>query len=109
MGYSRTRYTQDFKDNAVAMYYEIRNAKKVADNLGVSHYAVQSWIKKANERKQPQATSDINPLLLSMAQGNDLTPYIGKDITKMQPREIYAFLRLLNIHGKITTTNTIEL
>lgn len=109
MGYSGTRYTQEFKDSAVRMYNEIRNAKKVADNLGVSHYAVQSWIKKANERKQPQATSDINPLLLSMAQGNDLTPYIGKDITKMLPREIYAFLRLLNIHGKITTTFTIEL
>ena len=25
--------------------------KKVADNLGVSHYAVQSWIKKANEQR----------------------------------------------------------
>lgn len=107
MGYSGTRYSQEFKDSAVRMYNEIRNAKKVADNLGVSHYAVQSWIKKANECNKP--VGDINPLLKNMAQGNDLTPFIGKDITKMQPREIYAFLRLLNIHGTLTTTNTIEL
>lgn len=107
MGYSGTRYSQEFKDSAVRMYNEIRNAKKVADNLGVSHYAVQSWIKKANEQRKPNG--EINPLLLNMAQGNNLTPFIGKDITKMQPREIYAFLRLLNIHGTLTTTNTIEL
>jgi len=107
MGYPGTRYTQDFKDNAVLMYNEIRNAKKVAERLGVSHYAVQSWIKKANQQNKP--TGEINPLLVNMAQGNDLTPFIGKDITKMQPREIYAFLRLLNIHGTLTTTNTIEL
>ena len=101
-----TRYTQDFKDNAVLMYNEIRNAKKVAEQLGVSHFAVCSWIKKANANKQ---TEGINPLLLNMAQGNDLTPFVGKDITKMQPREIYAFLRLLNIHGKITTKTIIDL
>lgn len=106
MGYPGTRYTQDFKDNAVLMYKEIRNAKKVAEQLGVSHFAVCSWIKKANANKQ---TEGINPLLLNMAQGNDLTPFVGKDITKMQPREIYAFLRLLNIHGKITTKTIIDL
>lgn len=106
MGYSGTRYTQDFKDNAVLMYNEIRNAKKVAERLGVSHFAVCSWIKKANANKQIEG---INPLLLNMAQGNDLTPFVGKDITKMQPREIYAFLRLLNIHGKITTKTIINL
>lgn len=106
MGYSGTRYTQDFKDNAVLMYNEIRNAKKVAERLGVSHFAVCSWIKKANANKQIEG---INPLLLNMAQGNDLTPFVGKDITKMQPREIYAFLRLLNIHGKITTKTIIDL
>ena len=83
MGYPGTRYTQDFKDNAVLMYKEIRNAKKVAEQLGVSHFAVCSWIKKANANKQ---TEGINPLLLNMAQGNDLTPFVGKDITKMQPR-----------------------
>lgn len=106
MAYPGTRYTQDFKDKAVLMYNEIRNAKKVAEQLGVSHFAVCSWIKKANANKQ---TEGINPLLLNMAQGNDLTPFVGKDITKMQPREIYAFLRLLNIHGKITTKTTIDL
>lgn len=106
MGNPGTRYTQDFKDNAVLMYKEIRNAKKVAEQLGVSHFAVCSWIKKANANKQ---TEGINPLLLNMAQGNDLTPFVGKDITKMQPREIYAFLRLLNIHGKITTKTIIDL
>ena len=106
MAYPGTRYTQDFKDSAVLMYNEIRNAKKVAEQLGVSHYAVCSWIKKANANKQ---TEGINPLLLNMAQGNDLTPFVGKDITKMQPREIYAFLRLLNIHGKITTKTIIDL
>lgn len=106
MGYPGTRYIQDFKDNAVLMYKEIRNAKKVAEQLGVSHFAVCSWIKKANANKQ---TEGINPLLLNMAQGNDLTPFVGKDITKMQPREIYAFLRLLNIHGKITTKTIIDL
>lgn len=106
MAYPGTRYTQDFKDNAVLMYNEIRNAKKVAEQLGVSHFAVCSWIKKTNANKQ---TEGINPLLLNMAQGNDLTPFVGKDITKMQPREIYAFLRLLNIHGKITTKTIIDL
>ena len=61
MGYRGTRYTQDFKDIAVLMYKEIRNAKKVAEQLGVSHFAVCSWIKKSKCKQANRGHQPIAP------------------------------------------------
>lgn len=120
-------YTQEFKDKAVMMYIDGKSSQDVGKELGISHMTVQAWVKKSGfetrkrgrhtdfEEKQDAPLSakqnvslsvpltskktegDINPLLLSMADGNDLSAFVGKEICKMTPREIYKFLELLNI------------
>lgn len=123
-----TNYPQETKDKAVEMYIDGKTAKEVSDAIGCSLDSVLLWTKKAgfdtrwrgNSRKvqedpiMPTVScspdkQQINPLLLSLAGENDLTPYIGKEITKMQPREIFKFLELLNIQGKLTLKQTITL
>ena len=124
-------YTQEFKDKAVMMYIDGKSSQDVGRELGISHMTVQAWVKKSGfetrkpgrhtdaEEKQvvsmsaplpPKKTDgDINPLLLSMADGNDLSAFVGKEICKMTPREIYKFLELLNIKGDLMIVQKIRL
>lgn len=44
-----------------------------------------------------------------MADGNDLSAFVGKEICKMTPREIYKFLELLNIKGDLMVVQKIRL
>ena len=110
---AQLRYTEEFKERACVLYAELQSSKKVAAILGCSHYAVQQWVKQATKKSAPipnnRQTDGINPLLLKMANGNDLTPFIGKDITKMQPREIWDFLRAINVKGDIIIEQRIKL
>ena len=60
MGYPGTRYTQDFKDNAVLMYKEIRNAKKSSRAIRCITFCSllldkKSKCKQANRGHQPIA------------------------------------------------------
>ena len=123
------KITKEFKDSAVEMYIENQNASEVAKELGVSRESLLNWVKAAGfeVNTKPRKTSScqetasapqsdiknediqINSLLLNMAQGNDLTPFVGKDITKMNPREIFKFLELLNIEGTITIKQKVRL
>ena len=116
MGRKGKRYTQAEKQEVMRLVDEGYKYKEISEMTGVSTSTIDSW-KYGRYKKRgllitpPTQTtgSVINKYLLEMANGNDLTPYIGKDITKMMPREIYAFLRLLNLRGKLTTTSSIEL
>lgn len=113
-------YTKEFKDKAVEMYIDCQSGREVAKELGISAGTILSWVKAAGfaskkEESAPAETStkqenpQINPLLLNMAQGNDLTAFVGKDITKMQPREIFKFLELLNIKGTLIVEQKVKL
>jgi len=128
---AKSTYSQEFKDKAVMMYIDGKSSMEIGKELGVSHMSVQAWVKKAGfetrrpgknngaEEKQtvsmsaplpPKKTdNDINPLLLSMADGNDLSAYVGKEICKMSPREIYKFLELLNIKGDLVVVQKVRL
>lgn len=112
-------YPEEMRANAVALYKECGNMSEVARVLGVSDYTVQRWLHKAGVKHYrflategkttPANQGDINPLLLSMADGNDLTKWQGRDITTMQPREIYAFLKDINIHGQLFVNQKITI
>lgn len=112
-------YPKEMRDQAVELYKKCENMSQVARELGVSDYTVQRWLHKAGiknyrflaleERTTPANQGDINPLLLSMADGNDLTKWQGRDITTMQPREIYAFLKDINIHGQLFVNQKITI
>lgn len=128
---AKSIYSQEFKDKAVMMYIDGKSSKEVGDELGISHMSVQAWVKKAGfETRRPgknngaeekqvvsmsaplppkKADGDINPLLLSMADGNDLSAFVGKEICKMSPREIYKFLELLNIKGDLVVVQKVRL
>ena len=128
---AKSTYTQEFKDKAVMMYIDGKSSMEIGKELGVSHMSVQAWVKKAGfetrrpgkntgvEERQvvsmsaplpPRKTDNgINPLLLSMADGNDLSSFVGKEICKMSPREIYKFLELLNIKGDLMVVQKVRL
>lgn len=123
-------YPQEFKDKAVMMYIDGKSSADIGKELGCSHMAVQAWVKKSGfetrsrgkrtaveegntslkEQNAPKKECNgINPLLLSMADGNDLSAFIGKEICKMSPREIYKFLELLNIKGDLMVVQRVKL
>lgn len=70
----------------------------------------EETIKSDAPSVKPNLSSDsINPLLLSMADGNDLSAFVGKEICRMSPREIYKFLELLNIKGDLVVVQKVRL
>lgn len=122
-------YPQETKDRAVEMYIDGKSAKEVADTVGCSLQAVLTWTREAGFDVRPKggevkakdhATTppakncqkdrkQINPLLLNLAGDNDLTPYIGKEIVKMTPREIFEFLELVGVEGEIVIKQRVKL
>lgn len=108
---ARINYTEEQKHEALELYEQLKNAKAVAELTGIHHQTVCRWVSISKAEKQPKASADkeINPNLLRLAGGNDLTAYVGRDITQMQPREIWDFLRLLNVKGDFKIEQTIHL
>lgn len=131
---ARATHSQEFKDKAVMMYMDGKSSYAVAKEMGISHMSVQAWVKESGFEIRPRSShadgtgkrqtlgvslgepkipkregGGINPLLLSMANGNDLSAFVGKEITKMTPREIYKFLELLNIKGRLVIEQEIIL
>lgn len=116
---ARNQFTQAQKDEAVQLYKSGLGSYTIAKRIGCSYKAVLNWVKNAGipsqgrfnlQPKQPTPTptkGEINANLLRMAGKNSLTPYVGRVITEMQPREIYDFLRLLNLQGTLTIKQTI--
>lgn len=121
MGY--INHAQEFIDKAVEMYIDGKTARAIGKELGCSPSSVLTWVKKSGFElreayakpttktvpKQTEKNNDINPLLLAMANGNDLSGFVGKEICKMQPREIYKFLELLNIKGELRIEQRVKL
>ena len=112
------------------MYMDGKSSYAVAKEMGISHMSVQAWVKESGFETRPRNDTEkrqtlgislgepkvpkkegggINPLLLSMANGNDLSAFVGKEITKMTPREIYKFLELLNVKGRLVIEQEIIL
>lgn len=110
-GGKSTRYTSEQKREALELYERIESSVVVAERVGCSPGSVMNWVRKARKQEQPvtDQAKDINPLLLKLANGNDLTPFVGKDITQMMPREIWEFLRLINVKGEFKIEQTIHL
>lgn len=109
---AKIKYTEEFKEEALRAYKELGSAKAAGELMGCSHFAVLQWAKKAKKAASANSvasTGNINPNLLRLANGNDLTAYVGRDITQMQPREIWDFLRLLNVKGDFKIEQTIHL
>lgn len=108
---ARKKYSEEEKKAAMTLLSDGLSFSDVSNRTGIPANTLLYWSKKTaqGKKRDENACSKINPLLLQMAAGNDLTPFVGKEITRMQPREIYAFLRLLNVKGDLVTTNTIKL
>lgn len=115
------QYNNDKKDEVLRLLDEGYTYKEVAELTGVSLSTIDNWkngpARKAKREitctgdapaRQSPATG-INPLLIKMANGNDLTDFIGKDITKMQPREIFRFLALINVKGELVISQKIKI
>lgn len=121
-------FPQETKDKAVEMYIDGKSSKEIASAIGCSLDSVLKWVKDAGfetrgrggsvkQTKLPAASSDncatdkkrINPLLLNLAGDNNLAPYIGKEIVKMTPREIFEFLELIGVEGDLVIRQKIRL
>lgn len=83
---------------------------EVAQQIGISDNTIRRW-KQINEqgKKRGYDTSSVNRSLLELAGDNDLSAYVGKEITRMSLREIITFLRLLGVKGKLTIEQTLKL
>ena len=115
------------------MYIDGKSADAIAKQFGCSGKAVLMWVKDAGFETRGRGTTKkktespnikvfssplkncptdkkaIHPLLLTLAGDNNLAPYIGKEIVKMTPREIFEFLELLGIEGEITIKQKVKL
>lgn len=116
-------YKKDEIHAALELYKEGASLREIAFTLGCGISTIQRWAKKAGleprhvqnrptkvEREPTKAQKEpVNNLLLNMARGNDLSKWVGRPITSLQPREIYEFLRAINLQGELTITNVVKL
>ena len=59
MGSTRRRFTEEYKDQAVAFVIEgNRSVADVARNIGVHEMTLGKWVKKIRESQQDQAPPD---------------------------------------------------
>src|SRR6266508_2628298 len=59
MGSTRRRFTEEYKDQAVAFVIEgNRSVADVARNIGVHEMTLGKWVKKVRESQQDQIPSD---------------------------------------------------
>ena len=123
---------QETREKAVKMYLDGMASNDVGSELGVNGSSVLSWVRsmgfetrKRFEKTQakeptaktfavkqpttPPAKGSINPLLQTLAGDDNLEPYIGKEILKMSPREIFAFLELLGVEGELVIRQKVKL
>lgn len=115
----RGKYSPEVKKQVLQLVQEGWSIKDIVEMTGVSSTTIDNW--KFNRLQKKTLTGkehaaifaenekNINPLLLNLAKGNDLTPFVGKKITEMQPREIFKFLETLNIKGELIIEQKIKL
>ncbi len=106
-------YSYDIKARAVQLYREGAPVSDIAQQLGVNRATIGKWANNAGLwRKRPREKKQdepVNPLLLGMANGNDLSAFRGRTLLSLQPREIWDFLRALNIKGDIQCTQVMQI
>lgn len=112
-------YKEDEIQTALALYKGGASLRDIADTLGCAVATVHYWVKKSkrqsdNKEDVPTPTTkeqdaSINKLLLNMACGNDLSKWVGRSITSLQPREIYEFLKAINLQGELKSTQIIKI
>lgn len=111
-------YTKDEIQTALDLHKEGMSQQSIANIIGCGIASVQRWISKAsassdNNENLPapptKAPEPINKLLLNMACGNDLSKWVGRSITSLQPREIYEFLKAINLQGELKSMQTIKI
>jgi transposase len=63
------RYDREFKDNAVALVREGRSVTAVCRDLGVSHWSLTRWVRRASEG---QAQQEVGTLASETAEQREL-------------------------------------
>ena len=107
---ARISYPEEKKIEALELLNAGFTSLEVSKQMGISDNTIRRW-KQINEqgKKRGYDTSSINRSLLELAGDNDLSAYVGKEITRMSLREIITFLRLLGVKGKLTIEQTLKL
>lgn len=107
---ARKGYPEEKKIEALELLNAGFTSIEVAQQMGINYNAIRRW-KQLNEqgKKRGYDTSSVNKSLLELAGDNDLSAYVGKEITRMSLREIITFLRLLGVKGKLTIEKTLKL
>lgn len=105
-------YTKEEIQSALDLHKGGASMRDIAKMLGCGTSTVFGWIKKASAPKSDATKVQkerINSLLLNMARGNDLSKWVGRSITSLQPREIYEFLKAINLEGELKVTQTVKI
>lgn len=106
---ARVDYTEEKRAEVLDLMRSGFSQKEIAETTGVSENTIRRWRNlDAQNQKRGYAPGEINKSLLELCGDNDITPYIGKEITKMTVREIITFLRLLGVRGKLTIEQTLK-
>ena len=106
---ARVDYTEEKRAEVLGLVRSGFSKKEVAEKTGLPYGTICRWCNlDAQNQKRGYAPGEINKSLLELCGDNDITPYIGKEITKMTVREIITFLRLLGVRGKLTIEQTLK-
>lgn len=113
MNYTKP-YTEEMRTKAHGLLDEGYAPREVAELLGVAPNTIYNWKcrREAKESKlgAPEAErAAVNPLLSQLAAGNDLSKWAGREVLSLQPRELFALLRALNIEGELTLTQKVNI
>lgn len=102
------------KEKAYELLDEGYAPREVAAKLGVASQTIYNW-KSGREAKESKLSAPeaeraaVNPLLSQLAAGNDLSKWAGREVLSLQPRELFALLRALNIEGELTLTQKVTI
>ena len=114
-------YTEEMREKAYALLdegYALLDEgyapREVAAKLGVAPNTIYTWKcrREAKESKLSAPEAErvaVNPLLLQLSAGNDLSKWAGREVLSLQPRELFALLRALNIEGELTLTQKVNI
>ena len=107
-------YTEEMRTKAHGLLDEGYAPHEVAEILGVTSQTIRNWKHQRKERESKQSAPEaervaVNPLLSQLAAGNDLSKWAGREVLSLQPRELFALLRALNIEGELTLTQKVNI
>lgn len=103
-----TYYTDEEKAAALGLVKDGLSLREVSQKTGISIGTLSKWSHDQKVVTNKNHVGTINKSLLALAGDNDLSQYVGREITTMTVREIVTFLRLLGVKGKLTIEQTIK-